>query len=219
MDIVAQMIVQTKDASRKQKTSTIKEICEAAVLSWDQHHMKEAPKAAQANKISTVKCKGDVPKFKQQQVPQGNSLKKKWKCGKCAGEKQKETESKDSSSHAHTHIASVTYTSAPEPPMDPHTLTHCPASMYQGEQGPPCHTGIKDAIALAHQLELPVTCENVHRLDIGLQIQGPGFLSATVRLPPSAYMSSPCPPSLSFPSAHDTSPLEYCLGIPASNYD
>ena len=132
--------------------------------------MKEAPKATQANKISTVKHKGDDPKFKQQQALQGDGSKKKWKCGKHAGKKQKEKESKGSSSHAHTHIASVTYTSSPELPMDPHALTHCPASMYQGEQGPPCHTGIKDAIALAHRLELPVTCENVCRLDTRLQI-------------------------------------------------
>ena len=41
----------------------------------------------------------------------------------------------------------------------------------------------------------------------------------TVHLPSSAYTSSPCPPSPSFPSAHDTSPLEYHLGIPASNYN
>ena len=61
MDVVTQMIVQAKDASGKQKTPTVEEICEAAVLSWDQHHMKEAPKAAQANKISTVKRKGNDP--------------------------------------------------------------------------------------------------------------------------------------------------------------
>ena len=113
----------------------------------------------------------------------------------------------------------VTYTSGPELPMDPCALTHHPAPIYQGEQGPPFHTGIKDAITLTHWLELPIICENVCGLDTGLQIQGPGFLSAAVRLLPSAYTSSPCPPSLSFPSAHDTSPLEYHLGIPASDYD
>ena len=181
--------------------------------------MKETPKAAQANKISTVKHKGDDPKFEQQQVPQGDSSKKKWKCGKRIGKKQKEKESKGSSSHAHTHIALVTYTSGPELLVDPCTLAHCPTSMYQGEQGPPFHTGIKDTIALAHWLELPITCENIYGLNTGLQIQGPGFLSATVCLPSSAYSSSPCPLSPSFSSAHNTSPLEYHLGIPASNYD
>ena len=103
--------------------------------------MKETPKATQANKISAVKSKGDDPKCEQQQAPQGNSSKKKWKRGKCAGKKQKEKESKDSSSHAHAHITSVVYTSGPEPPMDPHALTHCPTLMYQGEQGPPFHIG------------------------------------------------------------------------------
>ena len=172
------MFAQTKNFAGKLKTPTVEEIQEAAVLSWDQCHMKDTPKAAQANKISAVKHKGDDPKFKQQQVPQGNSSKKMWKCSKCAGKKQKENESKDSSFHAHAHIASVTYTSSPELPVDPHTLTHRPTSIYQGEQGPPFHTGIKDTIALAHRLELPVTIENVCRLDTGLQIQGPGFLSA-----------------------------------------
>ena len=61
--------------------------------------------------------------------------------------------------------------------------------------------------------------ENVCRLDTGLQIQGPGFLSAIVHLLPSSFSSSPCPPSLLFPSAHDTSPLEYHLSIPTSFYD
>ena len=55
MDVIAQMIVQAKDASGKAKTPTVKEICEAVVLSWDQCHMKEAPKGAQANKISDCK--------------------------------------------------------------------------------------------------------------------------------------------------------------------
>ena len=219
MDVVAQIIAQAKDTSGKQKTPTVKEIREAAVLSWDQRHMKETPKAAQANKISTVKCKVDDPKFEQQQLPQGDGLKKKWKCGKHTGKKQKEKELKGSFSHAHAHIALVTYTSSPELPVNPHALTHRPALMYQDKQGPPFHTGIKDAITLAHWLELPVTCENVRRLDTGLQIQGPGFLSATVHLLSSIYTSSPCPLSLSFPSAHDTSPLKYHLGIPASNYD
>ena len=181
--------------------------------------MKETPKAAQANKISTVKHKGDDPKFKQQQAPQGDDSKKKWKCGKRTGKKQKEKELKGSSSHTHAHIASVTYNSSPELPMDPHALAHHPASMYQAEQGPPFHTGIKDAIALAHRLELPVTCENVCGLNTGLQIQGPGSLSAAICLPSSAYMSSLCPLFLSFPSAHDTSPLKYHLDIPAFNYD
>ena len=219
MDVIVQMIVQAKDTSGKQKTPTVKEICEAVVLSWDQRHMKEAPKATQANKISAVKHKGDDPKFKQQQVPQGNGLKKKWKCRTRTGKKQKEKELKGSSSHAHTHITLVTYTSGPEPPMDPHTLAHHPTSMYQGKQGPPFHIGIKDTITLAHWLELPVTCKNVCGLNTRLQIQGPVFLSAAVCLLSSAYTILLCPPSLLFPSEHDTFPLQYCLGIPASNYD
>ena len=216
MDMVVQMIAQAKDASRKAKTPTIKEIQVAVVLSWDQCHMKDTSKATQTNKISAVKHKADDPKFEQQQAPQGNGSKKKWKHSKHTGKKQEEKESKDSSSHAHTHIALVTYTSGPKPPMDPHTLAHHPILMYQGEQGPPFHTGIKDATALIHWLELPVTMENVHRLNTGLQIQGPGFLSATVCLPLSSYKFLLCPPFPLFPSAHNTSPLEYCLGIPAS---
>ena len=129
MDIVTQMIAQAKDASGKQKTPTVEEIREAAVLSWDQHHMKEAPKATQANRISTVKHKGDDPKFEQQQVLQGDGSKKKWKHGKRAGKKQKEKESKGSSSHAHAHITLVTYTSGPELPWipmpSPITLPQC----------------------------------------------------------------------------------------------
>ena len=91
--------------------------------------------------------------------------------------------------------------------------------MYQGEQGSSFHIGIKDTIALTHQLELPITCENICGLDTGLQIQGPGFLSAAICLPSFTSTFLPCPLSPLFPSAHDTSPLEYCLGIPASNYD
>ena len=103
--------------------------------------------------------------------------------------------------------------------MDPHVLAHHPTSMYQGEQGPPFHTGIKDTITLAHQLVLPITIENICRLNTGLQIQGPGFLSATIDLLPSSYSSLPYPPSPSFPSALDTSSLKYQLSIPVSFYD
>ena len=112
--------------------------------------MKDIPKATQANKISTMKHKGDDSRFEQQQALQGNDLKKKCKCSKDAGRKQKKKESKDSFFHMHVHIASVNYTSGPEPPVDPHTLAHCPALMYLGEQGPSFHTGIKDAITLDH---------------------------------------------------------------------
>ena len=66
MDIITQMIAQAKDTSRKAKPPTTEEIQEAAVLSWNQHHMKDTPKAAEANKISAVKRKGNDPKFKQQ---------------------------------------------------------------------------------------------------------------------------------------------------------
>ena len=59
--------------------------------------------------------------------------------------------------------------------------------------------------------------ENICRLNTGLRIQGPGFLSAAVRLPQSSFSSLPCPPSPSFSSAHDTTPLEYHLGIPVSS--
>ena len=62
------MIAQAKDTSGKAKTPTIEEIHEAAVLSRDQHRIKDTPKTAQANKISAVKRKGDDPKFKQQQA-------------------------------------------------------------------------------------------------------------------------------------------------------
>ena len=47
MDVIVQMIAQAKDASGKAKTPTVKEIQAAAVLSWDQRHMKDTPKAAQ----------------------------------------------------------------------------------------------------------------------------------------------------------------------------
>ena len=145
--------------------------------------------------------------------------KKKWKHGKCAGKQLKEKQAQATSEQPHAHITSVTYTSGPEWPVDPHTFTHRPALMYQGGKGPAFHTGIKDAILLAHQLKLPVTTENVHGLDTGLRIQGPGFLSATVCLLASSYSSLLCPPSPSFSSAHDTSPLKYRLSIPASPYD
>ena len=77
MGVLAHMIAQAINSARKPKTSTVKEIHEAAVLSWDQCHIKETPKATQANRISSVKHKGDDPKFKQEQAPQGDSLKKK----------------------------------------------------------------------------------------------------------------------------------------------
>ena len=77
MDIITQMIAQAKDACRKVKTPTAEEIQVAAAQSWDQHYMKDTPKATRANKISTVKHKGDDPKFKQQQALQGNGSKKK----------------------------------------------------------------------------------------------------------------------------------------------
>ena len=41
MDMVAQMIVQAKDASGKAKTPTVEEIQVTVVLSWDQRHMKD----------------------------------------------------------------------------------------------------------------------------------------------------------------------------------
>ena len=66
MGVVLQMIVHTKDSTGKPKAPTVEGICEAVVLSWDQRHMKDTPKAALANKISTVKHKRDDPKFKQQ---------------------------------------------------------------------------------------------------------------------------------------------------------
>lgn len=161
----------------------------AAVLLWEQCHMKDTAKATQANKISTVKCKRNVPKFEQQQVLQGDGLKKKWECGKCAGKKQKE--SKDFSFHICAHITSVVYTSSPEPPVDPCTLTHQPVLMYQGEQGPPFHSWIKDTISLAHQLDIPISMENVHGIDTGLQIHGPSFLlSAIPSLPPLSFSNA-----------------------------
>ena len=212
MSVVAQMIVQKKDSAGKTVVPKVAEIKAAVILSWDQRSMTEpAPSRQQAQKISTVKCKGDDPNFKEQQALKGDSSKKKWKRGKRAGKQQKERQAQAASEQPHAHIASVTYTSGPEPPVDPRTLTHRPASAYQGQQGPAFHTGIKDTIALAHRLELPVTMENVRGLDTGLQIQGPGFLSAAVRLPQSSFSSSPCPPSLLFSSAHDTTPLEYRL--------
>ena len=55
--------------------------------------------------------------------------------------------------------------------------------MYQDEQGPPFHTGIKNATTLAHRLEFLVTMENICRLATGCQIQGPALVSATVCLP------------------------------------
>ena len=218
MNVVAQMIAQKKDSAGKTVIPKVAEIKAAAILSWDQHSMTEpAPSQQQAQKISTVKCKGDDPNFEEQQAPKGDSSKKKWKRGKRAGKQQREKQAQAASEQPHAHIASVTYTSSPEPPVNPHTLAHCPASAYQGQQGPPFHTGIKDTIALAHRLELPVTMENICRLDTGLQIQGPGFLSTAVHLPPSSFSSSLCPLSPSFPSAHDITPLKYRLGIPISS--
>ena len=212
MSVVAQMIVQKKDSAGKTVVPKVAEIKAAAILSWDQCSMMEpAPSRQQAQKISAVKCKGDDPNFEEQQAPKGDGSKKKWKRGKRAGKQQKERQVQASSEQPHAHIASVTYTSGPEPPVDPRALAHRPASAYQGQQGPPFHTGIKDTIALAHRLELPVTMENVCGLDTGLQILGPGFLSATVRLPQSSFSSSPCPPSPLFSSAPDTTPLEYRL--------
>ena len=222
MSVIAQMIAQKKDSDGRTVVPKVAEIKAAAILSWDQRSMTEpAPSRQQAQNISAVKHKGDDPNFEEQQAPQGDSSKKKWKCGKRTGKQLKEKQAQAASEQPHAHITSVTYVNGPEPPVDPHALAHRPTSMYQGEQGPPFHTGIKDAVSLAHWLELPITMENIRRLDTGLRIQGPGFLSAAVHLPPSSYPSSPspCPPSPSF--SHDTSPLEYHLGIPVSsdNFD
>ena len=66
MDVVMQMIIQAIYAFGKAKTPIVEKIQAAAVLSWNQCHMKDTSKAtAQANKISTIKAKGDVPKFEQ----------------------------------------------------------------------------------------------------------------------------------------------------------
>ena len=220
MCVVTQMIAQKKDSDGKTVVPKVAEIKAAAILSWDQCSMMEsAPSRQQAQKISAVKRKGDDPNFEEQQVLKGDGSKKKWKRSKCAGRQQKEKQAQAASEQPHAHITLVTYTSSPELPVDPRALAHCPTSACRGQQGPPFHTGIKDAIALAHQLELPMTMENVRGLNTGLWIQGPGFLSATIRLLSSSYTSSPCPPSPSFPSAHDTSPLEYRLGIPISDCD
>ena len=40
------MIVQAKDAFEKAKTPIMDKIQQAAVLSWDQRHIKDQPKAA-----------------------------------------------------------------------------------------------------------------------------------------------------------------------------
>ena len=74
----------------------------------------------------------------------------------------------EASSYMHTHITSVVYTSSAELPVDPCTLAHQPILIYQEEQGPPFHTGIKDTVTLAHQLNMPVSMENIHGLDTGL---------------------------------------------------
>ena len=41
MNVITQIIAQAKDSTGKPKTPTVEEIRAAAVLSWDQHHMKE----------------------------------------------------------------------------------------------------------------------------------------------------------------------------------
>ena len=158
ISVVMQMIVQKRDLAGKTVVPKVNEIKAAAILSWDQRSMMEpVPSWQPAQKISAVKCKGDDPNFEEQQAPKGDSSKKKWKHGKRNGKQQKEKQAQAASEQPHAHIALVTYTSGPEPPIDPRTLAHHPASAYQGQQGPPFHTGIKDAIALAHWLELPVT--------------------------------------------------------------
>ena len=114
-------------------------------------------------------------------MPNSDGSKKKWKCGKRAGKQQKEKQA--ASSQSHSHIASVVYTSGLESIQDPCALAHHPMSLYQGEQCPSFHTGIKDAIALAHWLDIPISMENICRLDSGLTTHGPGFLSSVVCLP------------------------------------
>ena len=142
--------------------------------------MKNQSKATWANKISTVKCKGDNPKFEQQQVPNGDGSKKKWKHVKCTGKKQKEKQA--ASSQPHTHIALVIYTSSPEPVQDPRALTHHPTTLYQEKGCPPFHIGIQEAFTLAHWLEIPASIETIGSLDSGLTTHGPSFLSSTVCL-------------------------------------
>ena len=59
MDIIAQMFTQAKDTSSKLKDPSVTEISKAAVLSWDQRHLTgKGKQAAQANKISAIKHKG-----------------------------------------------------------------------------------------------------------------------------------------------------------------
>ena len=127
MNVVTQMIAQKKDSAGKTVVPNVAEIKAAAILSWDQCSMMEpAPSQQQAQKISAVKRKGDDPNFKEQQAPKGNGSKKKWKCGKHTGKQQKERQAQAASEQPHAHITSVTYTSGPEPPINPRPLTHRP---------------------------------------------------------------------------------------------
>ena len=53
------MFTQAKDNSGKSKDLSIAEIFKAAVVSWDQCHLTgKGKQSAQANKISTIKYKG-----------------------------------------------------------------------------------------------------------------------------------------------------------------
>ena len=86
MNVVVQMIAQKKDSAGKTIIPKVAEIKAAVILLWDQRSMTEpAPLRQQAQKISTVKCKGDDPNFEEQQAPKGDGSKKKWKHGKRAG--------------------------------------------------------------------------------------------------------------------------------------
>ena len=68
MDVVAQIIAQTKDMAGKPVDPTVEGIYKVVVLSRDQYHMTgKGKQPVQANKISAVKPEEKEPTFQSQQ--------------------------------------------------------------------------------------------------------------------------------------------------------
>ena len=172
MDVIAQMFTQVKDTSGKPKDPSVTEISKAAVLSWDQHHLTgKGKQSVQANKISSIKHKGQQNPLlqQQQQQPQGQQPQQSADAGT---EKKKLHHGKKGKGKLqdHAHIASAAFfpTMIADMPaaVDPRLYAHQSPQLYQGQGGPAFDSRIKEAFSLADQLGVTPSCKTICTLDI-----------------------------------------------------
>ena len=167
MDIIAQLL----NMGQEDETGSLslQKIKNTAIMAWQQ----------QANKVTTVKWKGQDPQLQQQQQAGGSSKKlgEKKKGKRHQGNHSQAGEQKQQEQYKRQYaneipITSFAFHSAPvispatlplyQTTVDPHALSHRPTSTPYGELAFP-HT--KNTISLTHCLGITPTIETVHTLD------------------------------------------------------